>query len=69
MRLKSERVIDTGGSPIYLVPRRDGRPGLLIAQGPSYLLFGRDDLRELQSAIAEELGEPHILRFTKDTND
>jgi hypothetical protein len=66
----NEKVIDTGGAPIHIVPRRDGRPGLLIAQGRgSYILCGVDDLRELQDAIAEELGEPHIQRFTKDTND
>jgi hypothetical protein len=56
--MKREHVIDTGsGSPIYLVPRRDGRPGFLVAQGASHVLFGRHDLRELQRLIAEELGE------------
>ena len=68
--MRSERVIDTGGAPIHLVPRRDGRPGFLVAQGRSHVLFGRDDLRELYGVIAQELGEPHIQRFTQeDTYD
>ena len=59
-----ERVIRNSGSPIYVVPRRDGRPGLLIAQGRgSYILCSPDDLRELRDAITEELGEPYIQRF------
>jgi predicted nucleic acid-binding Zn ribbon protein len=48
-RMNTTTMINTGKTPIFLVPRHNG--GLLLAQGSSHILLSRAELAQLLSYV------------------
>jgi hypothetical protein len=49
VRTAAEKVIRGQGTPIYLVPRRNG--GILLSQGTSHVLLSRQEIDPLVEAM------------------